>query len=204
MDLYLANGLHNIFYNRNFSQEKVMNLLGELQEDAQTEIKPLAARLYDKLSHLRPGALAPNVKLVNDKGKRINLSTYSGKFIYLNFGTAWSVPFTKELELLKKLNDKRVKDLIILTVSMDNDFGKMLKVKEENNYDWAFYHFDFDPKVAETYRVKVYPTYYLIGPDGSLIMSPAPTIAENFLERFFSIYQKWQREQYKINQGIKN
>jgi len=43
------------------------------------------------------------------------------------------------------------------------------------------------PEVLKEYDIRAFPTYFLIGPDGKLILSPAPSPAEDFEQRLFEI-----------------
>jgi hypothetical protein len=57
----------------------------------------------------------------------------------------------------------------------------------KNKYDWKFLLYDRQPGVLKDYDIRAYPTYFLIGPDGKLILSPAPSPSENFESRLFEI-----------------
>ncbi len=49
--------------------------------------------------------------------------------------------------------------------------------------------------IIDDYKVRVYPTYYLINPEGKLSMSPAVSPAENFELQFFKMIQSLKKTQ---------
>ena len=50
----------------------------------------------------------------------------------------------------------------------------------KNDYNWIFLHFGNQVDILKNYDIRAYPTYFLIGPDGKLIYSPAASPSENF------------------------
>jgi len=61
------------------------------------------------------------------------------------------------------------------------------KFLTSNKYDWKFLLYDRQPEVLKQYDIRAYPTYFLIGPDGKLILSPAPSPSEDFESRLFEV-----------------
>jgi thioredoxin-related protein len=47
--------------------------------------------------------------------------------------------------------------------------------------------------LLKQYKIKAYPTYYLIDPDGNFLFSPAPSPAENFESVFRNILLSRQK-----------
>ena len=204
-DLFIIKGLYDAFWNSNLPKKSLIKLLDVMQTDAASALlRSMAKNVSKELTRLMPGEAAPELILVGEDQQEIRLSNYRGKYVYLNFGASWSVAFQKELKLMKALYDNRVPDFEIITVSMDNDFGKMKQLATANGYSWIFGHYNFDPSVAHLWNVKVYPTYYLIGPDGNFVFSPAPWISENFRDMFQPILDEMRRQKYRRDAGLKH
>jgi hypothetical protein len=47
--------------------------------------------------------------------------------------------------------------------------------------------YDRQPDVLKEYDIRAFPTYFLIGPDGKLILSPAPSPSEDFESELFEV-----------------
>jgi hypothetical protein len=63
----------------------------------------------------------------------------------------------------------------------------MANYVKNTGLNWTFLHFGNQPSILEEYDIRAYPTYYLIGPDGKLLLSPAQSPGENFEQYLFEI-----------------
>ena len=70
----------------------------------------------------------------------------------------------------------------MLTDDNREDISRFLR---STGYSWTFLHYGNRPEVIKDYDVRAYPTYYLIGPDQKLVMSPAVSPQEGFEARLF-------------------
>ena len=69
------------------------------------------------------------------------------------------------------------------------DFDSVKKFFKRNGYNWTLLDTKGDMSVVESYKVKVYPSYFLIDVDGTLCMSPATSPSEGFESRFKQLFQ---------------
>jgi peroxiredoxin len=113
----------------------------------------------------------------------------------LSFISVDSYACQKELELLKVLYDKHKDDFRVISISIDDDFEKAKAYFEQHGFEWPLLDDTDDKSTAKAYKVRAYPSYYLIDPDGKLIMSPAAGPAENFEWHFFNLLQSKRRGQ---------
>ena len=74
----------------------------------------------------------------------------------------------------------------------DEDFDSVKKLFKRKGYNWTLLDVKGDKSVVDRYKVKVYPSYFLIDTDGTLCMSPALSPSENFEARFKQMFQKRQ------------
>jgi peroxiredoxin len=176
------------FYADRFSAESVISLLDSLQTQTEhIEHKNIASILKKKVNHLLPGTMAPDFTLYNIDSSLISLSEFRGKYVYLNFCNNKSYTCQKDYELLKSLKKKFSRHLEIVTVSSDKDFKSFIKQMYNNECSWIFLHSGRIPEVLKTYRVRVYPSYYLIDPYGRILMAPAVSPSENFENEFHRV-----------------
>jgi len=92
-----------------------------------------------------------------------------------------------EFDLLKKISKKYTDKLVIITVSIDDTYEEMTNYIKNNDYDWIFLHYGNQPNIIKEYDIRGFPTYFLIGPDGKLIFSPAKAPNEYFEIELFKI-----------------
>lgn len=112
---------------------------------------------------------APDFSLSDVDGATVRLSDFGGRLVVLNFWATWCTPCIKEMPTLQHLREQLGdKGLEVLAVSVDR--GDPKRVAEfADGYSWRV-PILLDPMstVADAYAVRVMPTTYLIGPDGTI------------------------------------
>ncbi len=51
---------------------------------------------------------------------------------------------------------------------------------QRNDYLWRALYFEDKTGILDNYQIRAFPMAYLIGPDGKLVLSPAPLPSEGF------------------------
>lgn len=114
------------------------------------------------------GALAPDFRLADLNGRALNLSSYRGKVVLLDFWATWCVPCREETPHLVDLQNKYgSQGLQVIGVSMDDgpepvrDFYQHYKM----NYPVVM----GDARTGELFGgVLGLPIAFVIGPDGRI------------------------------------
>lgn len=188
MEMVILKGLHDGFFDDKFSRSALLTILDSLYFTSKVpEHLVVAQNIRNKVTHLLPGFVPSPFELYDSKGKLVKLDDFKGKYIYLNFCTSSSYTCLQEFSLLQKLYEKHKKLLEIVTISVDKDKQDMTNLLQNAGYDWTFLHYGNKPDIVKDFDVRAYPTYFLIGPDRKLLLSPAPSPRENFEIQFFKI-----------------
>ncbi|WP_039658142.1 peroxiredoxin family protein [Clostridium tyrobutyricum] len=113
--------------------------------------------------------------LVDQYGKKHNLSSYKGKTVFLNFWATWCPPCRVEICDIDKIyrqygNNKN--NVIILGVAapdIENEISKqgITDFLNKNGYDFPVL-FDIGGNVMDEYNIGVFPTTFLINEEGDL------------------------------------
>jgi peroxiredoxin len=188
-ELVILKNIHDEFYAANFSRSGLLAILDSLASTTKIEShKLIASNIRKKITRLMQGFEPPQFSLYDKDGNLVSLSDLKGKYVYLNFCTCNSYSCIKEFDLLKKLAVK-YKDykLVIVTIAIDESREQMANYVNKTKLNWLFLYYGNQPDILKTYDIRAFPTYYLIGPDGKLIMSPAPSPGENFELQLFNI-----------------
>jgi peroxiredoxin len=188
LELVVLKGLYDGFFDDKFSRRALIAILDSLYKRT-TIIEHLliAENIRAKVTRLLPGFVPSPFELYNIKGKKVSLNDLSGKYVYLNFCSTSSYTCLQEFTLLEKLYEKYKKRLEIVTVSVDDDLEDLKLFLDQTNYRWTFLHYGNKPEIVKDFDVRAFPTYFLIGPDRKLILSPAPSPKENFEKQLISI-----------------
>jgi hypothetical protein len=181
MEMVILKGLHDSFYGSDFSRTGLLAVLDSLADNTiYPEHAQISSHIRKKVTRLLPGFDPPEFTLMDRQGNMKALSDYRGHYVYLNFCVAASYSCLSEYDILKRLKGNHGEYLKIVTVFIDKTHQAMLDFLGKNDYDWEFLFYGNQPTVLKDYDIRIFPWYYLIDRDGTLLMAPAPSPAEDF------------------------
>lgn len=187
-EMVILKGLFDEFFNDEFSRSALLSILEQVYRSATTEEHIIIAEnIRNRITRLLPGFVPMPFSLADTSGTEITLDKFKGKYVYLNFCATSSYTCLQEFKLLQKLYDNHKDYLEIVTILTDKDVGDIRNFLKNTGYNWTFLHYGNRPEIIKDYDVRAYPTYYLIGPDQKLIMSPAASPREDFELKFFKL-----------------
>ncbi len=112
------------------------------------------------------GTKAPDFTLRDISGTAINLSSFEGKPILLNFWATWCPYCRKERAHLNALySEYKDRELIIISVSIDRSVSAVKKYLKKVPSDFIILS-DSDSRVASKYSVVGLPSSFLIDRSG--------------------------------------
>jgi peroxiredoxin len=158
--------------------DSIVNIYGALFKD-----QSYKSRLQDKLHSLnKPDRSAPDFALMDLNGKKVNLSDFKGKVVYLDFWATNCAPCVAEIPAANALKEKfGKKDVVFLYVSFDRSPEKLKSFIESKTFEGIHLNDPkgFASKVAELYEVNSLPRYFLIDKKGFIVNSDAPRPGAN-------------------------
>ncbi len=199
-EFVLLKGLFDAFYLKDLPHASMLITLDSIANYSKIdEHKKIAKNIREKALLARVGYQAPEFELINSKGLVCKQTDFAESYVYLNFCSVESFACRQDFELLKELHNKHKKEFKIISISIDEDFQKAKDFFESSGYEWTLLSYGNEQKLLENYKVKAYPSYYLIAPNGILDMSPAVSPGENFEYRFFTHIQEAKRRDLRNN-----
>jgi len=133
--------------------------------------------------------MAPDFTLEDINGKKVSLSDYRGKIVFLNFWATWCQYCVMEMPDLEEVHQEFSKgdDAVILTVNSDEDPDVVKKFMKDNNLTLPVL-MDYTYEVNWMYGISGIPVTYVIDRDGSVYgRIPSMTDKETLLKIFESI-----------------
>jgi peroxiredoxin len=187
-ELVILKGIYDAFYNDNYAWTPLLLTLDSLCiATPYLEHKQIGQLIADKVLSMASGTVAPIFALPDSSGNIVKLNDLKHEFLYLSFINTNSFTCQQQLDLLKILHTKHSKFFKVVSIVVDNDVAKAKKFFRNKNYNWTVLYAPDNEALIKQYKVAAYPTYFLVGPSGELILSPAPSPLENFERIFFSI-----------------
>ena len=188
LELVILRCLHDEFYSDRFSRSGILVILDSLILNTNIALHQLIGNtIRNKITRLLSGYPPPSFNLYDLDSNLISLDSLKGKYLYLNFCSCSSYSCLKEFEALQGIYARQKERLEIVTIAVDTYDESMHSYLHSKNYNWKFLYYSHQPNILEEYDIRAFPTYFLIGPDGRLIQSPAPAPGENFESRLFEV-----------------
>lgn len=187
-DLVIMKEVNESFYRNFFYKEALLMILDSLIANPSIPVyAEYAMDIKADLTNLMIGTSPPEISLLNQYGQRVSLNDFNGKYILLMFCTPDNYSCMKEYPFLKSLHEKHNKYLEIITVMITDLHSNMKDFMENNRYSWTSLFYENSEELLQSYKIRAYPTCYLIGPNGKLIQSPATLPTEGLEQQLFRI-----------------
>ena len=167
-------GFHLVkeYINKSSNYENASALYGLLSSQQKSTV------VGKKLAHtigsfkLVAGATAPVFSQKNTMDQDIELDSFKGKYLLIDFWASWCVPCRKENPYLVAAYEKYKKNNFeILGVSLDDNKSKWMTAIEADNLQWT--HVSdlkgWKNDVAILYGIRAVPTNYLLDPTGKIV-----------------------------------
>lgn len=113
---------------------------------------------------------APNISLESLKGDRVELKSFKGKVVFLNFWSTWCGPCKEEMPSMEALYQEfKDKDFVFLTISVDYEGLKPVKeFIEKHRYTFPVL-IDQKGETLDLFDVKGIPTTFIIDKQGLML-----------------------------------
>ncbi|MBN2214431.1 MAG: TlpA family protein disulfide reductase [Bacteroidales bacterium] len=188
LELVILKCLHDEFYSDRFSRSGILILLDSLIcSTGIAEHQLIGNIIRNKITKLLAGYLPPPFELYDLDSNLVRLEHFKGRYLYLNFCSCSSYTCLKEFEALQGIYNRHKDRLEIVTIAFDTYDESMQSFLKNKNYNWRFLYYGNQPDILDEYDIRAFPTYFLIGPDGKLVQSPAPAPGENFESKLFEV-----------------
>jgi thiol-disulfide isomerase/thioredoxin len=124
---------------------------------------------------LRKGAEAPSFNGIDYTGKKISLSDFKGKYVFIDVWATWCGPCLKEMPAMNSLASeyKGSADIVFIKISIDanKQLWENKIAKEESSILSLWAENGANSDFAKAYAIKDIPRYILIDKQGKIVDS---------------------------------
>jgi len=194
-ELIILQGLFDCFADKqNYLRRTVYQTLDSLETETHIPYHAeIAKNIRDTVFRLKPGDIAPDFSFKTIEGEDFTLSKQKGSFIYLNVCRSENYACVEDYKLIKDIADKQLPDLQVVTVSFDQNLESLRMFNRAfPDFTWKFVYGD-NKSFLSDYQVRVMPSYFLIDPEGRIVMLPAASPHENFKAVYGAIWNSFRQ-----------
>lgn len=193
-ELIVAYNLKRMFYE--FQDDRIV-ILEKLKSIAQNtknqKNKNVVNDILKQIDRLSFNSAAPDFSLEDVNGNIVNLTDYKDNMLLVQFVNKVSSMTDYQFELLKDFSNQWQDTIQVVTIATKESFNDFEKMFEEKNYKWKLLNLENEILLLEKYHVRTFPDYVIIGTNGKIGMSPAPS-PEQYLDfhvrRLYKYYKK--------------
>jgi len=185
-DLLLLKMLHDAFYSGEFSKTSITAILRSdpFLQHSNPEIIRITKEVIGKLTFLEKGSLAPDICLPRLEGAVWCSSSNTKTYTYLIFADL-DVPISREqVKYLRTMVEKTGESLlpvIVVAPSVKTDIRRFIA---DNQIPGTILLEQTTPSFAEKYKVRSYPSAFLLDKNHRVVLAPARNPLDGFEFQF--------------------
>lgn len=193
-ELVVAYNLKRMFYEFQDDRKAVLAKLNDIAQNTKNQRnKEVVNNIIKQINRLSFNSDAPEFSLKDENGNLVKLADYKDNMLLVQFVNKVTSMTDYQFELLKDFSNQWQDTIQVVTIATKESFDDFEKLFEEKNYKWKLLNLENEILLLEKYQVRTFPDYVIIGTNGKIGMSPAPS-PEQYLDfhvrRLYKYYKK--------------
>ncbi|MBQ8222165.1 MAG: redoxin domain-containing protein [Bacteroidales bacterium] len=193
-EIIIAWNLKRMYYEMPDEKNLILNYLNIMLQNANNENnKEVINDIIKQMHRLSFNAEAPNFSLKDVDGNIVKLSDFKEDLLLVQFLDKTTSMTDYQFEMLNGFSQQWQDTIQIISISAKEYFNSYKKVFDDRGYRWLLLNLDNDILLLEKYQVKTFPDYIILGTNGRVGMSPAPSpdqYLDYHVRRLYNYYKK--------------
>jgi hypothetical protein len=197
-DYVILKILHDAYYSRQFSEKTIVTMLDDklFVDNADKKIREIAAGVKQKLLFLSPGSIAPVICL-EDLSEQPQCSDKLKENTYVLFADTEMKVCQEHLKYLSTIASKFKSPFGIYIVIKNSDIKTIKKFFSENEIPGIKVIEDLDNRFAGEYKVRSYPSAFLLDGNHKVLLAPAKNPLDGFEMEYAVLLREKQMEKFR-------
>ncbi len=197
-ELVILKNMWDFYFSPDFSPAAVENIVTQLNQKTHiAEHRRLTSTMLAYFNKMQPGSPAPGFSARSKDGTIATLSSYKGRWVYLNFFSTQNTESLKEMPKIAALKKKFGDKVSFISICVDDSLKKYIGYLKANpKFDWTIlYNYDRSlyKTAKESYFVNGTEAYFLINNQGYLAQAPAPPPSKGIEYKFNLLFKSNRR-----------
>ena len=193
-EIIIAWNLKRMYYEMPDEKAYILDYLKTMGQNTKNQYnRKIIEDILKQIDRLSFNSEAPDFSLKDVNGNVVRLSDFKENMLLVQFVNAVSHMTDYQFELMKDFSNQWQDTIQIVTISTRESFEDYKQVFKEKDYKWTLLNLENEILLLEKYQVMTFPDYVIIGKNGRIGMSPAPS-PEQYLDfhvrRLFNYYKK--------------
>lgn len=181
-ELVVAWNLRRMYYEMPDEKGRILHYLNYMSESTRNaENKKIIENILKQIKRLSFNSEAPQFSLKDKNNDIVKLSDFKDNMVLLQFVNQTSSMTNYQFDMLNDLSQQWQDTINIVTIATKECFDDYKQTFENKGYKWKLLNLDDDILLLEDYQIKTFPDYVIIGRNGKVGMSPAPS-PDQYLE----------------------
>ncbi|MBR5603957.1 MAG: redoxin domain-containing protein [Bacteroidales bacterium] len=193
-EIIIAWNLKRMYYEMPDEKAYILDYLKTMGQNTKNQYnRKIIEDILKQIDRLSFNSEAPDFSLKDVNGNVVRLSDFKENMLLVQFVNAVSHMTDYQFELMKDFSNQWQDTIQIVTIATMESFEDYKQVFKEKDYKWTLLNLENEILLLEKYQVMTFPDYVIIGKNGRIGMSPAPS-PEQYLDfhvrRLFNYYKK--------------
>ena len=180
------------YYNRDANKDRIISKLMDIAHSSDyEENRVIAENFIIKLQELQNGTMAPGFTLIDSNNSSVSLDDFADEFVLLCFVKEDCNICNFHMQLINDIKKQNGDKFEIVTVIVGDNIDKLAKFAQKKGYQWPILKLGDNILLLEDYKIRTFPSYIFINPNGTTAFAHLPMPDENmelYLQRFMSRY----------------